>query len=114
MTFTIPASWRGKDGKKEYENVMSWKYKPAPITPVQTKKPDTNDFIYVPPINLYVAKKRTCLGKNWKDCWTELQNQNYKMPKINEFREFLKHLISEPNNQEYKNIFNEITEVGNP
>src|SRR3989344_7997593 len=59
-------------------------------------------------------KLRNHLNKNWKDCWTELQKQNYQMLKINEFREFLKHLISAPNNQEYKNIYNEITEVRNP
>ena len=75
---------------------------------------NTNDFIYVPSINLYVAKERTHLRKNWKDCWTELQSQNYQMLKINEFREFLKYLISEPNNQEYKNIFKDIIEVRNP
>ena len=37
--------------------------------------------------------------------------ENSRVPR---YREFLKHLISEPNNQEYKNIFNEITEVRNP
>ena len=36
------------------------------------------------------------------------------MLKINEFRDFLKYLISEPNNQEYKNIFKDIIEVRNP
>ena len=114
QNFKLPTSWRGRDAKKDYEDVMNRKNEPAPIIPVQTNKLDTNDFIYVPSIKLYVAKERTHLGKNWKDCWTELQSQNYKMPKINEFREFLKYLISEPNNQEYQNIFKEITEVRNP
>ena len=71
-------------------------------------------FIYVPSINLYVAKEKIHLNKNWKDCWTELKNQNYQMSKINEFREFLKYLISIPTNQEYQNIYNEFTEVRNP
>src|SRR3989338_502695 len=114
MTFKLPTSWRGKDGKKEYEDIMSGKYKKPETQKSFEKKPDTNDFIYVPSIKLYVAKEKTHFGKNWKDCWTELQNQNYQMLKINEFREFLKHLISFPNNQEYKNIYNEITEVRNP
>ena len=114
QNFKLPTSWRGRDAKKDYEEVMNRKNEPAPIIPVQTNKFDTNDFIYVPSIKLYVAKEKTHFGKNWKDCWTELQNQNYQMLKINEFREFLKHLISFPNNQEYKNIYNEITEVRNP
>src|SRR3989344_9155995 len=109
MTFKLPTSWRGKDGKKEYEDIMSGKYKKPETQKSFEKKPDTNDFIYVPSINLYVAKERTHLGKNWKDCWTELQNQNYQMPKINEFREFLKHT-----KENYKEIYNEITEVKNP
>ena len=56
-----------------------------PETKSFEKKPDTNDFIYVPSIDLYVDKERTHLGENWKDCWTELQKDNYKMLKINEF-----------------------------
>ena len=66
-------------------------------------------FIYVPSINLYVAKERTHLNKNWKDCWTELQSQNYQMLKINEFREFLKYT-----KENHKDIYNEITEVNSP
>ena len=66
-------------------------------------------FIYVPSINLYVAKERTHLNKNWKDCWTELKNQNYQMLKINEFREFLKYT-----KENHKDIYDEITEVRNP
>src|SRR3989344_9024162 len=114
MTFKLPTSWRGKDGKKEYEDIMSGKYKKPETQKSFEKKPDTNDFIYVPSIKLYVAKEKTHFGKNWKDCWTELKNQNYQMLKINEFREFLKYLISIPTNQEYQNIYNEITEVRDP
>ena len=70
---------------------------------------NTNEFIYVPSINLYIAKERTHLNKNWKDCWTELQSQNYQMLKINEFREFLKYT-----KENHKDIYNEITEVNSP
>ena len=112
--FKIPRTFMGEDGANNYKRIMNMKDDETPIIPVQTNKFDTNDFIYVPSIKLYVAKEKTHFGKNWKDCWTELQNQNYQMLKINEFREFLKHLISFPNNQEYKNIYNEITEVRNP
>ncbi|MEK6824180.1 MAG: hypothetical protein AABY06_04040, partial [Nanoarchaeota archaeon] len=40
---------------------------------------DNSDFIYVPSINLYVAKQRTHLGKNWFDCHKELQSNNQRM-----------------------------------
>src|SRR3989344_5157428 len=110
----IPRTFMGEDGAKNYERIMNMKDDETPIIPVQTNKFDTNDFIYVPSIKLYVVKERTHLKKTWKDCWIELQSQNYQMLKINEFREFLKHLISEPNSQEYQKIFNEITEVRNP
>ena len=114
MKYKIPTSWMGRDGKADYERIMSGEYdkKEEPQKSFD-KKPDTTDFIYVPSINLYVAKQRTHLNKTWKDCWTELQKENYKMLKINEFREFLKYLKSQ-NNPEYKNIFNEITEVRSP
>ena len=109
MTFKIPTSWRGRDGKKDYEDVMSGKYDKKSETKPFEKKPDTNDFVYVPSINLYVAKEKIHLNKNWKDCWTELKNQNYQMLKINEFREFLKYT-----KENHKDIYDEITEVRNP
>ena len=105
----IPTSWRGRDGKKDYEDVISGKYDKKSETKPFEKKPDTNDFVYVPSINLYVAKEKIHLNKNWKDCWTELKNQNYQMLKINEFREFLKYT-----KENHKDIYNEITEVNSP
>ena len=116
QNFKLPTSWRGRDGKKDYEDVIGGKYDKKPETPipVQTNKFDTNDFIYVPSINLYVAKEKTNLSHNWENCWIRLQRHDYQMLKINEFREFLKYLKSNPTNEEYKNIFKEITGVKNP
>ena len=110
----LPETFERRNCQEDYEAFINRKgEEPKPVNPVQTNKQDTNDFIYVPSIKLYVAKEKTHLGKNWKECWTELQKDNYKMPKINEFREFIKYLILFPNNQEYQNIYKEIIEVRN-
>ena len=39
MTFKLPTSWRGKDGKKEYEDIMSGKYKKPETQKSFEKKP---------------------------------------------------------------------------
>ena len=116
----IPKYFMGKEiakeGKEAYERLMKGEDKPiqTPIANPIKDKPDLNDFIYVPSINLYVAKQRTHLNKNWYDCHKELQKDNQRMLIIPEFIEFLKYLKSQSNNQEYKNIYNEITEVRAP
>src|SRR3989338_1255645 len=55
-----------------------------------------DNFIYVPSINLYVAKERTHLGENWFDAHKELQRQNLRMLNLPEFTEFLKYLKGNP------------------
>jgi hypothetical protein len=70
---------------------------------------DEEDFIYVPSINLRVAKKRTHLGKDWNECHKLLQRFGERMLTLPEFVEFLKYVkIHHPN------VYNEITEVRNP
>ena len=76
----------------------------------QTK--DLSDSIHVLSINLYVAKERTHLGKNWYESHKLLQEQGNRMLIIPEFIEFLKHLKNS-NNQENLDIYNEITQVKN-
>ena len=68
-----------------------------------------NRFIYVPSINLYVAKERTCLGENWFDCHKLLQANNERMLILPEFIEFLKYCKTN-----HPDIYKEITEVRNP
>ncbi len=68
-----------------------------------------NRFIYVPSINLYVAKERTCLGENWFDCHKLLQANNERMLILPEFIEFLKYCKIN-----HQDIYKEITEVRNP
>lgn len=72
---------------------------------------DNSNFIYVPSINLYVAKQRTHLGKDWFECHKLLQEKGERMLILPEFIEFLKCLKSS-NNQEYLEIYKDITKVG--
>ncbi|MCX5658072.1 MAG: hypothetical protein NTZ48_07655 [Candidatus Omnitrophica bacterium] len=111
----IPTSWNGRDGKKDYESIVNGntEEKEEKILNPSTKKFDTNDFIYVPSIDLYVAKQRTHLNKNWFDCHKLLQGNNERMLIVPEFVEFLKYLKNS-NNQEYLEIYKDITEVRNP
>lgn len=66
-------------------------------------------FIYVPSINLWIAKERTHLNKNWFECHQLLQQENKRMPTIPEFIEFLKYC-----RENYEEVYKEITEVRNP
>jgi len=77
--------------------------------PYNLKDDLQSDFIHIPPINLYVAKERTLLGKNWFDAQKELKSANQKMLTIPEFIEFLKYT-----RENHKDIYNEITEVRSP
>ena len=110
LNIKLPETFMGKNCKEAYERVMSGEYEKKEETQKSfDKKPDTNDFIYVPSINLYVAKERTHLGKNWFDSHKLLQEQGNRMLIIPEFIEFLKYT-----KENYKDIYNEITEVRNP
>jgi len=75
--------------------------------------PPLEGFIYVPSVNLYVAKEKSHLGKNWYDTHRELHKQNLRMPTIPQFIEFLKYLRVDPT-AENTSIYDEITEFGNP
>lgn len=85
--------------------------------PDKTKSPNAEaeqGYIYVPSINLYMAEERSFLGENWHKTHEELHKQNLRMPTIPEFIEFLKYLRDNSQNEKYKKIFNEITEVRDP
>jgi len=75
----------------------------------KSEKQDSSNFIYVPSINLDVAKERTLLGKNWFDTQKALHSNNQKMLTLPEFREFLKYT-----RENHQDIYNEITEVRDP
>ena len=100
-------TYKGSDGIKELRDIEN-ETEPVevkPHLPVQ----NLEEFIYVPSINLYVAKERTLLGKNWFDTQKELHSKNEKMLNPYEFVEFLKY--TKGNNKE---IYDEITEVKSP
>ncbi len=83
------------DLKKDLENKLTEK--------------DLDDFIYVPSINLYVAKQKTHLGENWFNCHKELQKNNKRMLIVPEFNEFLEYAKIN-----FPEIYNEITEIREP
>ncbi|MDO8516866.1 MAG: hypothetical protein Q7S33_01965, partial [Nanoarchaeota archaeon] len=87
------------------------KTNPQIINPnVQTQ----DGFIYVPSINLYVAKERTSHGKNWDNCHEQLQSQNLRMPTIPEFWSFVDYLKTNyPNKVEAQTILDDIFKTGN-
>ena len=72
-----------------------------------------DNFIYVPSLELYVAKERKLYSKNWFEAHKELQENRERMLIIPEFVEFLKYLKNS-NNEEYLNIFDDITQVKSP
>lgn len=62
-----------------------------------------DDFIHVPSLNLYFAKERTHLGKNWAEAHKLIQDEGSRMPTLPQFVEFLKYI--KDNN---KDIYGEI------
>jgi hypothetical protein len=67
------------------------------------------NFVYVPSINLYVAKERTHLGKNWSNCNKLLQSERSKMLSPIEFVEFLEYTKTN-----LPELYKEITELRSP
>ena len=80
----------------------------------QKRSKDTSSFIYLPKSRIYVSKERKNLWTSWFSSHEYLQEDNEFTPTIPQFIEFLNHLRSHPTNQEYQNIYNEITQFRNP
>ncbi|MBU3924174.1 MAG: hypothetical protein KJ592_04610 [Nanoarchaeota archaeon] len=80
---------------------------PSVYTIVNTS--NDSDFIYIPSINLNVAKQRTYLGKNWSQSHKALQENGERMLTIPEFIEVLKYT-----KENHKDIYDEITQIKNP
>jgi len=70
-----------------------------------------SDFIYVPSINLYVAKDKKFFRKNWFEAHKRLQEDGQKMLTIPEFAEFLKY-IKNTENDENLDLFYDIFSSG--
>ena len=112
MKFT----YKGSDGRKELRKFLaeSEKEESEPEVDEEKEEPETDyqsdeNFIYVPSINLYVARQRSLLGENWSDCTTELHSRNQRMPTPKEFIEFLKYIKTHE-----EEIYKEITEIKTP
>jgi len=71
--------------------------------------PGKNGFIYVPSLNLDVAKERSHFGKNWYNTHEALGNDDARMLTLPEFTEFLKY--TKEHNPE---IYESITKVRSP
>jgi hypothetical protein len=77
--------------------------------------PDLNGFIYVPAINLYIAKQRSCLKLNWYKTHEELDRQHQFMPTIPHFIEFIKYLKNGyTDRREAEQILDDILTVRDP
>ena len=75
--------------------------------------PNLTSYIYVPPIDLYVAKGKTLHGKNWYEAHKELHKQGLQMLTIPEFIEFIKYLKRNPTKDSEK-ILDEILTARKP
>jgi len=56
-----------------------------------------NNFIYVPSINIHIAKQRTHLGKTWHQTHEALHQENLLMPTIPQFIAYINYLKQNPN-----------------
>ena len=112
MTQTLDISEKDYERARKILELANVEYalpNKKPETKSFEKKPDITNFIYVPSINLYVAKERKFLGENWFNSHRKLQENGERMLILPEFIEFLKHT-----KENYKEIYNEITEVRSP
>jgi len=70
-------------------------------------------FIYVPSINLYMAKERTLKGESWNETHKLLQKENKFMPTIYHFTEYLKYLKTDyQDRDEAEIILDDILKTG--
>ena len=68
-----------------------------------------DNFIYVPSVNLYVARERTHQRKNWHESHKSLAQENSRMPTIPEWIEFAKYV-----RENAPEVYEDVTAVKNP
>lgn len=76
--------------------------------------PDLSGFIYVPSINLYIAKERTLHGKNWSDTHRALHKQGLQMPTPYQFLQFVDYLNTNLAVPDREQILDDILEKKDP
>ena len=121
MKYEIPTtSIMGKPIKGSLERVLAQLDKNPQNQPPKVQPPNLSGYIYVPSANVYIAKERTLLGKNWYDCHAEIHKQNLVMPTIPQFIEFITYLkknsggTSDASPQEVEKILDDILTVRDP
>ena len=114
MKYKIPDNFMGIPIEGAMERALSQKGNTQVQSNIQQTHNNIDKFIYVPDINLYVAKETAYHNLNWKQTHEELHKNNQRMLILPEFLVFLKYLITNQNNQELEKIYNEIVEVRNP
>jgi len=100
---------------EEKEPVTIRKEKPEAPKIQNPQKADLKGFIYVPSINLYLAKQVTNKNKSWNECHEILSKEDCFMPTIKHFVEFVKYLKTDyQDRKEAETILDEILTVRNP
>src|SRR3989344_5878972 len=108
----LPNKLFGIDTEEAYQRVLS-REKNEPEKQVEPTIQSSNfpGYIYVPSINLFVAKEKILHSKNWEQTHQELQKQNQRMLTILQFVSFINYLKSVPS---YHPILDEILTVRDP
>ena len=76
---------------------------------------DNDNYIYVPSINLYVAKEKVLHNKDWNNTHKALQKQNQRMLTIPQFVSFINYLRNDyQDRKEAESILDEILTVRSP
>lgn len=112
----LPTKIFGVDTKEAYERVLSRGKNQNPKTTISKTNQNVQSldgFIYVPSIDLYVAKEKTLLNKDWDECHEELKKQNQMMLPPYQFKEFLK-FLRYSKDQGHLEIFKDITKLRDP
>ncbi len=119
MNIKIPSMFMGKPIKGAIDLVL--KSRIPPRVRKQKKKedpagqaPDLSGFIYVPAINLYIAKERMLQGKNWLQTHRELHRQGLQMPTPYQFLQFVDYLKTNTTVPDRTQILDEILEKRDP
>ena len=81
--------------------------------PLSTGTENKEGFIYVSSMNLYVAKERSHLRKNWYEANKALLEEDSRMLTIPEFVNFLNYLRKNPSHENTQ-IYKDITQLTNP
>ena len=115
MTIKIPKTTiiHGNPVAGAIDRVLS-KSQNAPQQTAQPRVQNREGMIYIHSAGVYVAKQRTHLNEDWFQAHKSLASGGLRMPTIPEFIAYLKYLKEDPTNQEFQEIYNEITQVREP